>query len=121
MRYNNYDETNTWSTSTNRSTPSNSSSNSNNVLTKSFTKYKYKYRYIDELISSHNNTLSKGFILHFNGLSEIHIIDSHGIFQGIKFNSQSSSSLSSSSKHKDSDAYIWCYKELKFNITSSSE
>ena len=117
---NNYDETNTWSTSTNRSTPSNSS-NSNNVLTKSFTKYKYKYRYIDELISSHNNTLSKGFILHFKSLSEIHIIDSHGIFQGIKFNSQSSSSLSSSSKHKDSDAYIWCYKELKFNITSSSE
>ena len=115
----NYDETNTWATSTNRSNPINSS-NSNNILTKSFTKYKYKYRYIDELISSRNDTLSKGFILHFKGLSEIHIIDSHGIFQGIKFNSQSSSSLSSSlSKQHQSDAYIWCYKELKFNITSS--
>ena len=106
---NNYDETNTWSTSTNRN-----NSKHRNALIKSFTKYKYKYRYIDELISSRNDNLSKGFILHFNGLSEIHIIDSHGIFQGIKFNSQDASS---SSKHRESDAYIWCYKELKFNTS----
>lgn len=55
-----------------------------------FARYKFDYTYIDDLLLSNvsSNNKSNGFIVKFNKMSELMIIDSHGITEKIKFNSK---------------------------------
>lgn len=66
-----------------------------------FAKYKFEYTFIDYFLSSnlYSNENTNGFIVKFIKMSELIIIDSHGITEKIKFNS----------KEK---GIIWAYKEI---------
>ena len=66
-----------------------------------FAKYKFNYSYLDELIDENYRINNNKFIINFTQKSEFSLIDSHGICQKIKFDSNN--------KEK-----IWCVREINF-------
>ncbi len=78
--------------------------NSNNISNDEieiFAKYKFNYSYLDELIDENYRINNNKFIINFTQKSEFSLIDSHGICQKIKFDSNN--------KEK-----IWCVREINF-------
>ena len=75
--------------------------NINNDEIEIFAKYKFNYSYLDELIDEHYRINNNKFIINFTQKSEFSLIDSHGICQKIKFDSNN--------KEK-----IWCVREINF-------
>ena len=75
--------------------------NINNDEIEIFAKYKFNYSYLDELIDENYRINNNKFIINFTQKSEFSLIDSHGICQKIKFDSNN--------KEK-----IWCVREINF-------
>jgi hypothetical protein len=79
----------------------NNNNNINNDILEIFAKYKFNYSYLDELIDEKYRTNNNNFIINFTQKSEFSLIDSHGIYQKIKFDTNN--------KEK-----IWCVREINF-------
>ena len=79
----------------------NNNNNINNDKLEIFAKYKFNYSYLDELIDEKYRTNNNNFIINFTQKSEFSLIDSHGIYQKIKFDTNN--------KEK-----IWCVREINF-------
>ncbi len=79
----------------------NNNNNINNDKIEIFAKYKFNYSYLDELIDENYRTNNNKFIINFTQKSEFSLIDSHGICQKIKFDTNN--------KEK-----IWCVREVNF-------